>query len=184
MKKVFIVSLLFLFAALIQPAFSHSYHYEVQVQTDLISKNSQLSALKMTWYYDEEVSTVLLEDQKDLKKLGKKLITDLDLLGYFTQLKLNGKVLVMGKAENYKLRNENNTLALSFTLPLTMPIKINDKSVLSIVHEDPAEVAILYYDNETEITLHDELKKRCKKSVVDKKNFKDGEFPQIVKIAC
>ena len=182
MKYTLLLSLLLI--AFTATAFAHSYHYEVQISNELISKNEKLKALKMTWLYDNEVSTAMLEDQKNLKKLGHTLINDLDLLGYFTQIKLNGKALPFGRATQVGLVKSKNALKLSFTLPLSMPIAIKNKSVLSLDHEDPSAIAILFYDNPAHIKLNGALKKRCKSSIKEKVSFSEGDFPQIVKIGC
>lgn len=182
-KKALFLGLLLLFV-FTTPSFAHSYHYEIQVVSDLQSQNEELSALKMTWFYDEDVSSAMLQDQEDLTLLSKKLIDDLDLLGYFTQLKLDGKVILVGKAKEVQLQKDKNALTLSFVLPLSMKAKVKSGSVLSFDHEDPSGVAILYYDKKSHILMNNILKKRCKSSVANKKKRIDGEFPQVVKIEC
>lgn len=183
MKKA-LVSLFFLIG--FTQIFAHSFHYEVQVNTKLIvSKQLQLTALEITLQYDETVSLAFLEDQKDLKKLGQKLITDLDTLGYFTQIKQSGRVLEITKAQNTNLKKgKRSALSLHFTLPLKTPASLKGNNTLSLDHEDPTSAAILYYDNVSNIQLSDILKKQCKASIEEKGDFAEGEFPQIVKIAC
>lgn len=186
MKKVFILSLLLLLTttSVGRIVFAHSYHYEVQISNELNLNKGKLNALNMTWLYDEDVSGVMLQDQKDLKKLAAKLIKDLDLLGYFTQMKLNGEILALGKAKNVHLQESENTLMLFFTLPFKKPISIPKGSTLSLNHEDPSAIAILYYEKPSEIVINGTLKKRCKTTVKEKGDFDEGEFPQIVKIYC
>lgn len=165
-------------------AVAHAYHYEVQISNELNSSKGQLNALNMTWLYDEDVSGVMLQDQDDLKKLSAKLINDLDLLGYFTQVKLNGKTLALGKAKNVILKKFDNTLLLFFTIPFKKPVTIKKGSTLSFNHEDPSASAILYYDKPSEIIINGTLKKRCKSTVKEKGDFNEGEFPQVVKVYC
>ena len=184
MRKILFLGFLILLTSVTRVAFSHSYHYEIQVSNELNSSNGQLKELKMTWFYDEDVSNVMMQDQADLKKLSSKLISDLDLLGYFTQLKINGKVVTLGKAKNVQLKKENNMLMLFFTLPLKTPVAINKGSTLSLNHEDPGSIAILYYEKPSEIIINGSLKRRCKSSVKEKGDFKEGEFPQTVNIYC
>jgi len=184
MKKVFFLGLLSFLLGMSQLAVAHSYHYEIQVSNELNTDSGKLNGLKMTWFYDEDVSSVMIQDQTDLKKLGAKLIADLDLLGYFTQLKLNGKIIAFEKAKNVQLKEVDKMLVLLFTLPLKNPIALKKGSVLNIDHEDPSDIAILYYDKPSEIIIHGTLKKRCKPTVKEKGDFEEGEFPQVVKVAC
>ncbi len=79
MKKTLLLSTLFAFAfsMFTTQVFAHAYHYEVQVSNQLQSNDkSQLEALKLTFLYDGEVSNVMLQDQKDLDKLAKTVMTD------------------------------------------------------------------------------------------------------------
>ena len=174
-------------------AFAHSYHYEMQV-TNVLQTNDkkQLEALKLTYLYDGEVSKAMLQDQKDLKKLGKTLLSDLGKLGYFTQIKLNGKVLNTHKAQDIKLKkisvkgegNSYDALQLHFTLALKTPINITKGSEIALAHEDPTEAAILYYENAEHILVDGSLKDSCTSSVKEKSNFTEGEFPQIIRVNC
>ncbi len=139
----------------------------------------------MTWAYDEEVSGAMLQDQQDLNKLGSKLMEDLDLLGYFTQIKFNDTILQTTKVTSFKLqKTQTNQLKLHFTLPLKKPVQLQDKFVIHFIHEDPTAVAILYYDKSSSIDLNKPLASHCLRSVIDKKGFDEGEFPQIVTLNC
>jgi len=182
MKKILLISLLLL-TGFVQTGFSHSYHYEVAVTTRLVAPKELLNALKMTWVYDEEVSQVMLQDSKNLNILKNNLIRDLGKLSYFTQLKINGKRVALGKAQAVSLKKENNVLKLFFTLPLKTPILIKG-SHINIEHKDPTAIAILYYDNPSRISLNGKMKNQCKSIVKDKPKFTDGEFPQVVKVDC
>ncbi len=174
-------------------AFSHSYHYEMQVSSALETNDKkQLEALNVTFLYDGEVSKVMLQDEKDLDKLGRTLIRDLGKLGYFTQIKLNGLVLDTQKASGIKLNKitskgeggEFDVLQLIFTLELKSPATLTSNSEIALSHEDPTAAAILYYENTEHILIGNNLKDTCKVSVKEKDKFEEGDFPQIVRISC
>ncbi len=184
MKKIVFLGLFSFLFGMSHLVVAHSFHYEIQVSNELNTVGGKLKELKMTWLYGKDVSRVMIEDQTDLKKLAAKLISDLDLLGFFTQLKLNGKNIAFGKAKNVQLKETDNMLRLLFTLPLKKPVLINKGAVLSLNHEDPSAIAILYYDKPSEIIINGSLKKRCKPTVQEKGSFDEGEFPQIVKVRC
>ncbi|MCF6191349.1 MAG: DUF1007 family protein [Cocleimonas sp.] len=195
MRKFLLLNIIFLatlFSA--QVTFAHAYHYEVQVTNALQTNDKkQLEALKLTFLYDGETSGVMLQDQKNLGKLGKKLASDLGKLAYFTQAKVNGKVLDFKEASDIKLntikeegddKKTYDVLQLHFTLALKTPVKIDNNSEINFFHEDPSDAAILYYENEKHILLGDNLKEQCKASVKEKEKFDEGEFPQIVSVSC
>jgi len=194
-RKFLLLNIVFL-AALFssQTIFAHAYHYEVQVTNALQTNDEkELKALKLTFLYDAETSEVMLQDQKDLEKLGKKLASDLGKLAYFTQAKVNGKVLDFKEVSDIKLdtiKEEGNdkklydVLQLHFTLALKTPVSLDGNNEIGFFHEDPSDAAILYYKNEKHILLGDNLKDRCKASVKEKGKFEEGEFPQIVSVSC
>lgn len=189
MKKILFLSFMLVFTFLNQSLFSHSFHYEVQVTNALqVNNKKQLEALKLSWLYDGEVSKIMLQDQKDLNKLAKTLVNDLEKLGYFTQTKLNGKVLSFNKATNISLekvnKGEYDVLQLHFTLPFKTAVNITGNSEISFDHEDPTAAAILYYEDARYIQLGSHLQSDCKASVKEKGDFTEGEFPQIIKIKC
>jgi ABC-type uncharacterized transport system substrate-binding protein len=193
MKKSLFLSLFLAVIFFTTQAFAHSYHYELQVTNALQTNDkNELEALKLTFLYDGEVSKVMLQDQKNLDKLGKTLIKDLGKLGYFTQVKLNGKVLNTNKAQDIKLEKISvksksasyDALQLHFTLVLKKPVSIAKNSEIMFVHEDPTEAAILYYENADHILVEGNLKDNCKSSVKEKSKFAEGEFPQIIRVHC
>ena len=196
MKKLQFLNTLFFIAFatfFTMQASAHSYHYEMQVTNVLQTNNKgQLEALKLSFLYDGDVSNVMLQDEKNLNKLGKTLIRDLGKLGYFTQIKLNDKVLNTQKAQNIKLEKiaikgeegKYDALQLNFTLPLKHPANIAKNSEIALAHEDPTDAAILYYENSEHIFVDGSLKSQCKSSVKEKGKFEEGEFPQIIKVNC
>ena len=195
MKKILLLNILFL-ATLFssQITFAHAYHYEVQITNALQTNDKkELEALKLTFLYDGETSEVMLQDQKNLEKLGKKLASDLGKLAYFTQAKVNGKVLDFKEASDIKLdtikvkgddKKLYDILQLHFTLELKTPVSLDGNNEIGFFHEDPSNAAILYYENEKQILLGDSLKDRCEASVKEKGDFEEGEFPQIVSVSC
>ena len=190
MKKI--VTSLFVISSFLmismQSGFAH-FHYEAAATTELqTNKDNKLYALKQSWVYDSVVTGIMLKDNDDLKSFGKGLITDLDKLGYFTQLKLDGKVLKTTKVETYTLekegKDEDTRLKLTFTLPLKTPVALKGKTTLLIDHTDKSASAIIYYDTATSITFSKALEPHCIADVKDKKDYEHGETPQLVKVFC
>ena len=187
-KTFFIAITTLLLSFLVQPTFAH-FHYELPVKSTLISNNNQkLSAIQISWTYDEEVSDLMLKDQKNIKKLGKKLINDLEKIQYFTALKLDGKPIETGKVKQFNLEEikhkDYSNLKLTFTLPITSAATLKGNHVLIVNHEDPTASAILYYDKPQDLRVNGPLQSKCKTIIVEKKKFEEGESPQDVKVVC
>ncbi len=188
MKKIslFILSLLAVFISSLAQA---HFHYELPIKTMLsVNTKEELSGLDITWVYDDELTKLMLKDQKDVTKLGKKLMKDLSMLGYFTFLKLNGKELSTSKVTEYKLEEIKYTdyknLKLSFHLPLKKPVSLAGKNSLEFRHEDANASAVLYYDKPEHLQIGKALEMHCEVVIKDKKDFEEGEAPQTVKVAC
>ena len=184
----FLAAITFLLTVIMQPVFAH-FHYELPIKSTLVTNaNQQLTAMKLSWIYDDEVSDLMLKSQKNVKKLGAKLINDRDKLCYFTSLKLDGKSLKTGKVSQFNLEEikhkDYSNLKLSFTLPVTPPVSLKGNHTLVVNHEDATASAILYYDKPQDLRTSGALKAKCKTIVVEKKKFDEGESPQDVKVVC
>ena len=164
------------------------FHYELPLETTLqTNAKGELTGLNITWVYDDALTELMLKDQKDISKLGKKLMSDLHTLSYFTAIKLNGKALNLAKVSDHSLQElkhkDYKNLELKFTLPLKKPISLVGKNTLELRHEDANASAILYYDKPQNLQLG-KLKDHCKVDITEKKNFEEGEAPQNIKVVC
>ncbi|MGB5419965.1 DUF1007 family protein [Algibacter sp.] len=184
-----VLSVLFFFLITSQAVLSHGVHYEVQLKSELqVNDKKQLSAIKMTWLYDQEASKDLLKDQADLGILAKQLISDLERFYFFTQFEVGDRVLITSKVQDFDLKllnvGDSSLLELTFTVPIKSKVEINSIKQIQFNHADPTEMAIFYYDKPLDIVLADELKQNCSAKVVEKTEFAEGEFPQIVTVNC
>ncbi len=186
--SVIFVSIISLLSFFPQTAFAH-FHYELSVNSVFQANDSnQLESMKISWTYDNEVSGLMLKDQSDVKKLGEKLIKDLENLAYFTSIKLNGKPIETKKVENYLLEEikhkDYSDLKFTFTLPLKKPIKLEGNNTLQINHEDATLSAIIYYENPEAFIFDKRLNTNCTLDIVEKKDFEEGESPQDTQVVC
>lgn len=191
MRKTLFSSLIAIFVFFAtQPAFAH-FHYEAELKTLLQNnKNGELSALKISWTYDPEVSEMMLSDSDDLKSFSDHLIKDLAKLNYFTELKLNGKPLKTTAVKTYHLeklgkgKKDPTRLKLTITLPLKSPISLKGKNALTLDHTDPSGSAILYYETPNSIHFDKQLEPNCIATIEEIKDFKHGQSPQNVIVVC
>ncbi len=187
-RKISLLFVLLVSQLIPQTAFAH-VHYELSVTSSFQANNdNQLESMTISWTYDDEISTLMLKEQKDVKKLGQKLINDLEKLSYFTSIKLNGNVIATKTVETYTLeeikQDDYSNLKLTFTLPFKTPIKLEGKNTLIINHEDANLSAIIYYENPEAFVFDKNLNSNCKLDIVEKKDFEEGESPQDTKILC
>jgi len=189
--RTFITFLFFLISiSLLQTSQAHTDHQEIQViSTLVVNQQKQLSEIRMVWRYDTFSSDDMLQHESDLNRLAKTLMSDIARFNYFTRLQ-SGKhriqVHSVGRFAVNKVtdRDNNPALALSFTLALKKPVSISDIKKLDIVHADPTNRSLFYYDRAEDVILANELTTKCGAHVKDKAAFKEGEFPQVVAVVC
>lgn len=188
MKKISL-TIISLFSLLLSQVTMAHFHYELPLQNELVTNTkNELTGLNIDWVYDGDLSDLMLKDQKDVTKMGAKLISDLDTLGYFTFVKLNGKSVDTAKVTKYKVEElketDHSKLKLSFYLPLKTPVSLDGKNTLEFRHEDANASAILYYDKPENLQLASNLKEKCEVVITEVKDFEEGEAPQKVKVVC
>lgn len=186
MKKI--IGLLILSAILFTPLSHAHFHYNISsVATLQSNEKKQLTAVAMSWIYDQEVSSMMLKSGQNINNLANGIMTDLAKLNYFTQLEFNGKRIPTSRVRNYKLipikQSNKNLLKLSFVLPLQSPLFIQGNT-LGIVHTDSGASASIFYRHANNIILGETFKSLCQSSIQAIKGFEVGEAPELVRISC
>ncbi|MCK5727333.1 MAG: DUF1007 family protein [Thiotrichaceae bacterium] len=192
MKSIITILTLYTFLAFFPVTSSaEHFHYDIALQSEFNLEGKQLKSVKMVWVYDEIISAMMLESEKDTKNLqsfADYLLNDLSKVNYFTTIKQNDKPVKIGKASKPTLKiisdDKKTELQLSFELPLAKAISIEGKQTLRIINFDHSGSAILFYKDATSLKLGAKLKSRCTPFVKDKKDFEHGEPSQFVEIRC
>ena len=180
---------LFAVCTLLLASFSYAhFHYKINATATLYANDKkQLTAVGMSWVYDQQVSDMMLKSGQSINNLANGIMTDLVELNYFTQLEFNGKRIATTRPKNYQLvsikQGNKNLLKLSFVLPLQSPLFIQGNT-LSIVHTDPSASASIFYHHANNIILGEAFKSLCQSRVQAIKGFEAGEAPELVKIRC
>lgn len=187
MRSTAILSSILLFIT--QPSFAEHFHYFIDIETNFaVNQDNQLTALNVSWVYDEKMSALMKMQNPNFKALGQATINDLNKQHYFTHLQYNGKPVKTGKASKYNLQefteNGRTALQLDFILPLQNPLNMNGNNTLTWNFTDPSGVAIMVYYNEKNIRLGNQLKQHCKASMKDNKNAEHGDPAQFLSLAC
>ena len=187
-KSFIISSFLFLFP--LQLLHAHTEHQEIQVKSTFhVNQQQQLSSLTMVWLYDTISSQDMLSHEKDINRLAKVLVSDLARFSFFTRLNSGDRRLIANRINKYKVmkvtdKENNPALQLTVTLLFNKPIATKSIQNIQIDHSDPTGISLLFYDNAKDIVLTNELKSRCKPKVIEREEFQEGEFPQLVSINC
>ncbi len=180
---------LFAVCSLLLTSLSYAhFHYNIASTATLHANDKrQLTAVGMSWVYDQEVSGMMLKSGQSINDLANGIMTDLVKLNYFTQLEFNGKRIATRRVSNYKLapikQGNKNLLKLSFVLPLQSPLFIQGNT-LGIVHTDPGASASIFYRHTNNIILGQTFKSLCQASIQAIKGFEAGEAPELVRVSC
>jgi len=188
---IFTLLALFTFSTLANAAEEEHFHYEIALHSQFNLEDDQLKSIHMVWLYDNVISDMMLENEKDLQSFADYLIKDLEGVKYFSKFIFDDKPLEIKKATNGTIKvikeggeEEIQQVQLSFDLPLKKAIKMSGKHTLKIINTDDSGSAIIFYKDETSLTMDKALKKHCTPYVKDKKNFEHGESTQIVELRC
>ena len=146
-------------------AHAHGFHYQVNVssqfQTDAAGK---LTAIAMDWDYDPQVTSVMLEDEdlspakrdQTLQSLTKRLMDDLAVLHYFTELQRNDETVLFNEPTAVSLKVQGidhaQHLLLHFQLPLQAPISAQEQP-LTLTLADPYATGSLSYADTSKVVL-------------------------------
>lgn len=150
---------------LLQSAQAHSFHYSVQVASQLHSNaQGQLQSISMDWDYDPQVTDVMLEGEdlspaaqaQTLQALTARLMQDLAALHYFTDLKSNAETVLFQEPTDVQLQvktvDNAQHLQLHFTLPLQAPLSATGKPLV-LTLADPYGTGSLQYADPSRLTL-------------------------------
>lgn len=141
---------LFLWASGLTPALAHP-HVWIDMKTDLaFNDQKQLTALTVTWTFDEFYSAFAVEDFKktsdggyatsDLDKLVDVNLTNLKDWNYFTEVIANGKPVKFGTAKNAGASYDKKLgrFTMIFTVPLAAPVAATAAAPVQFRIYDPS----------------------------------------------
>ncbi|MDR9890717.1 DUF1007 family protein [Pseudenterobacter timonensis] len=144
-------------------------HSFIRLQTEVVSENDRLVALKMRWTMDELTSADLLYDAGEAKpgsEVWKKLAAEVmaNVLGqhYFTEMWHNGqRVKFQNRPEKYAMAREAHQAVLTFTLPLAEPQPLSGQTYTFSTF-DPTYYVDMSYEEARDVSLSPAMKKQCR----------------------
>lgn len=172
--SLYIKQVLFLFSLFFSPLASSHPHSWIDLKTDIVIKENQITGLNMQWTFDDMTSMYLLdgEDMSDsqrdtsLQMLADGMADNMTRVSYMTYLiDEGGHRASFKRAENTRLQQTGLQLTYYFYLPLKEPISMNSPIALSIYDES-------HYTDMTWLAHHDvqlsgHISPKCKVKVHD-----------------
>ncbi|WP_020394652.1 DUF1007 family protein [Thiolinea disciformis] len=155
-------------------------HYQIDIANQFKANDSgELSAVEMTWTYDPEVSSFILDGDDlspamrlaTLQKRSEDILRDLVALNYYAEPKLDGKSLGWGKYTNLGMDYTNKQLKLKFSVALQSPVTVAGHE-FSLRMADQDGSANLNYPNLEQVKVDATLAKSCKKITLSKETVK------------
>ena len=175
MNKVFILlqqnwfsKISFFFTLLFPLTLSAHPHAWVDTNTYIESDDTHITALHMTWTFDAETSTYMLQgedvspEKKDatLHKLAQGVVGNMYNEHYFTYLYDGNEPVRYKEARHPQLVQDGNKLVLSFELPLSNPIAFKDKKFKLYIYDETYFVDMSWLDK-SNIQLSEQLTTQC-----------------------
>lgn len=152
------------------PVYADGFHYQLQAATQFVGNaTGELTALKMDWTYDPELTAILLEDEDlsaanqaaTLQQRATDILEDLGKLGYFSTLTVDGTAVALNKVQDYQMTlTGDQSMVLSFTLPLKASVPVARKKI-SLRLADPDGVGTLFYKTPQDASVDANLAKTC-----------------------
>lgn len=176
---------------LANPLSADGFHYQLQAASQFVGNAAgELTSIKMDWTYDPELTAILLEDEDlseankaaTLKQRASDILGDLEKLGYFSALSVNGQAIATHTVQDHNMvLTADQSMVLSFQLPLKTATAVAGKKI-SLRLADPDGVGSLFYKSPQDVSLDANLAKICSQpslntETVDMPNDHKAEIP-------
>lgn len=134
-------------------------HILIEARTELLfNAQGQVIGVSNVWDFDDAFSAYAIQGydskgdgkptKQDLQPFAEINLNSLAEYGYFTRLKVDGVSITFGHPKNYFDVFANEKLTLTFTLPLTKPLDISDKTLQLDVYDPTYFAAITFAQHE------------------------------------
>lgn len=188
---------LFLCTVPLQASFAAGFHYQLDLTAKLVnSPQGELTAIQMSWVYDKELSTILMDGEdlseakkeETLKKRSADILKGLSEVKFFTKVLLGETALPFLDVEIYTLRlNKESRLQMNLTLPLKNKQQLKDH-ILKIILTDDSAVGLVTFVDTSHMLLSDQFKAMCKKPTLLQKKLAEidghAQIAETMTIDC
>lgn len=150
------------FLGLITEARAHP-HVWVKARSEILfQSDGSIAGLRHHWQFDEAYSSYATQgfptekdgriSAKTLAPLAEENTLSLSEFGYFSRLRIDGKIQTFATPTDYSMDYENGVLSLHFTLPLKYPVKLNRSTAFELY--DPTYfVSFAFIEGEKAVSL-------------------------------
>ncbi|MRT03484.1 DUF1007 family protein [Ewingella americana] len=143
-------------------------HSFIDMQTTLVTKDQQLTGLKMVWTMDEITSADLLYDAQKAKsdstvwkKLAAEVMARVLSQHYFTDFYRDGKpIKYLDLPSEYQLSRKGDQAVLEFVMPLAAPQPLHGSPMIFSTF-DPSYFVDMTYKDKTALHIPPEMAQSC-----------------------
>lgn len=159
--------IIYLIALLPSISFSHPHSW-IDTHTYFNSNDTHITALNMTWTFDQETSDYMLHGEDTsaeainhtLQLIAETVVNNMYNDHYFTYLYHNETPVRYKKARYPQLIQAHDKLVLSFEIPLSEPIPFKENNFKLFIY-DASYYVDMSWINEADIQLSDNIKDNC-----------------------
>ena len=128
-------------------------HSWIDMQTELqIDRQQRLTALRLSWLFDEFYSATILDDAKaaghtvaqELQLFGHDTITNLAKENYLNRMTLDGKKVSFGQVSESRTQLQDGRIRFDYTLPLKAPLPLNQHQLVFAFYDSTYYVEMLH----------------------------------------
>ena len=128
-------------------------HSWIDMQSELqIDAQQRLTALRLSWLFDEFYSATILDDAKaaghsvaqELELFGHDTITNLATENYLNRMTLDGQKVSFGRVSKYHTQLEEGRIRFDYTLPLKQPLSLSHHQLVFAIYDSTYYVEMLH----------------------------------------
>ncbi|MGL4204549.1 MAG: DUF1007 family protein [Aeromonadaceae bacterium] len=141
------------FSMVVSPLAEAHPHSWIDMQSELqIDEQQRLTALRLSWLFDEFYSATILDDAKaaghtvaqELQLFGHDTITNLAKENYLNRMTLDGQKVSFGQVSEYRTQLQDGRIRFDYTLPLKQPLPLSHHQLLFAIYDSTYYVEMLH----------------------------------------
>jgi len=170
LRRLLFLFISYLFVPTLVTAHPHAW---VDTNTYINSDDKQITALYMTWTFDQETSEYMLQGEdtskeqikSTLQRLAEGVVNNMYNEHYFTYFYANESPVRFKAARYPQLIQKQNKLILSFEIPLSKPIDFAQNNFKLFIYDSTYYVDMSWL-NEQEMQVSEQIAKQCKGQIL------------------
>ena len=134
------------------PVAAHPHSWIDMVSQLQIDDQQRLTALHLSWLFDEFYSATILDDaksnghslQQELEQFGQDTLNNLATENYLNRMTLDGQRVQFGHGDSPKTQWVNGQIRFEYRLPLAQPLPLTGKRLQFAIYDSTYYVEMLH----------------------------------------